>query len=138
MSETGSRRILAVDDSKTSLNIMKRLLKDSNFEVVGEARRGAEALSEYRRLSPDLVLLDIVMPDMDGVKILEELRSIDPAAQVVMFSSMGTPEKIRECTEKGASGFVMKPCKREDLISILTQLSGPTQPFCPTLAGDVA
>jgi two-component system chemotaxis response regulator CheY len=123
MSDIGSKRILAVDDSRASLNIMKRLLRDSGFEVVGEARRGDEALSEYRRLSPDVVLLDIVMPDMDGVKVLEELRGLDPGACVVMFSSMGTPDKIRECTEKGAKGFVMKPCSREDLLRLLTQVS---------------
>ncbi len=118
---TGERnvKVLTVDDSRVTLKILKKLLAGTEFEVAGEARAGQDALALYKELKPDLVILDIVMPDMDGVQILEGIREIDPGAKVVMVSSLGTKEKVMECLEKGAKSFLMKPYEKEDLLKVL-------------------
>ncbi len=114
-----STKLLLVDDSRVSLVRLKRMLADSEFEAAGEARSGAEAIAQYPELKPDIVLLDIVMPDMDGVEVLVRLRELDGSANVVMASSLGTKEKVIECTEKGARSFLMKPFEKDDLLQAL-------------------
>ncbi|MHC5039306.1 MAG: response regulator [Planctomycetota bacterium] len=122
MTDTERVKVLTVDDSRVTLKILRKLLAETEFEVVGEARQGEEALSLFRDLNPDLVILDIVMPDMDGVKILEGIRGLDPGAKVVMVSSLGTKEKVMECLEKGAKNFLMKPYEKEDLLKVLRKV----------------
>ncbi len=122
MADEAKKTVLTVDDSRVTLKILKKLLADTAFEVVGEAKRGQEALDLYKETSPDAVILDIVMPDMDGVQILEKLRGIDPGARVVMVSSLGTKEKVMECLEKGAKSFLMKPYEKEDLLKVLKKV----------------
>lgn len=122
MAETETVKVLIVDDSRVTLKILKKLLAESEFEVAGEAQRGQDALDLYGSLSPQVVILDIVMPDMDGVQILEGIRERDPGALVVMVSSLGTKEKVMECLEKGAKNFLMKPYEREDLLKVLRKV----------------
>jgi two-component system chemotaxis response regulator CheY len=122
MTEGGTVKVLTVDDSRVTLKILRKLLADTEFDIVGEAGQGQEALEQYRQTSPDLVILDIVMPDMDGVQILDGIREIDPGARVVMVSSLGTKEKVMECLEKGAKSFLMKPYEKEDLLQVLRKV----------------
>ena len=122
MSETGKIKILAVDDSLVTLKILKKTLKETNFEIVGEATSGKEALGKYDELKPDLVLLDIIMPEMDGIETLEQLMTIDKNARVVMISSMGAKDKVMESLEKGAKNFVMKPYEKETLVEVLKKV----------------
>ncbi|MCC6749115.1 MAG: response regulator [Deltaproteobacteria bacterium] len=102
-----------------SLLGIKRHLEGSEFELVGQAQSGADAIEQYGRLHPRVVLLDIVMPDMDGVAVLEKLRALDGQARVVMVSSLGTKEKVMECMEKGATSFLMKPYDQQALLKVL-------------------
>ena len=119
MTETKKVKVLAVDDSKTMLAMISAQLKGSDFEVVATACSGAEALEKYQQHKPQLVLLDIVMPDVNGVDTLERLLHTDASACVVMVSSLGTTEAVQDCLKKGAKSFLQKPFQRERM---LTQL----------------
>lgn len=122
MAEPNKVRILAVDDSLVTLKILKKTLKDTEFEVVGESTSGEEALGRYDDMKPDLVLLDIIMPEMDGIETLERLVKKDSKVKVVMVSSMGAKEKVMESLEKGAKNFVMKPYDKNTLLEVLRKV----------------
>ena len=122
MSEADKVRILAVDDSLVTLKILKKTLRNTEFEVVGEVTSGEEALNKYDELKPDLVLLDIIMPEMDGIETLAKLMVKDSEAKVVMVSSMGAKEKVMESLEKGARNFVMKPYDKSTLLEVLQKV----------------
>ena len=92
--------------------------------MAGQAMGGKEAIEEYSKVSPDVVTLDIVMPDMDGVTALEGLLEVDPNAKVVMVTSLGTKEKVIECLSKGAKSFLMKPYERDNLLQTLRNVLG--------------
>jgi two-component system chemotaxis response regulator CheY len=112
-------RVMAVDDSRVSLLTIKRHLDDTEFELASSLQSGQEALARYDEIKPDVVLLDVVMPDMDGVTLLERLRAHDATATIIMVSSLGTKEKVMECMEKGAANFLMKPYDKDGLVKIL-------------------
>jgi two-component system chemotaxis response regulator CheY len=122
MSEAGKVRILAVDDSLVTLKILKKTLRDTEFEVVGEATSGEEALIKYDDLTPDLILLDIIMPEMDGIETLSRIVKKNNNAKVIMVSSMGAKEKVMESLEKGAKNFVMKPYDKSTLLEVLRKV----------------
>lgn len=105
------KRVLLVDDSAVVANQLTALIeRQSGFEVAGRAKSGVEALRLYRELKPDVVLMDIVMPDMDGISALRSILASDKAAHVVMVSSVGgVAEKVTECLRLGAKGVVSKP-----------------------------
>lgn len=128
MSASQTTKVLAVDDSRVALLSIKRMLQDTEFELVGQARSAAEALELHSSLKPDVALVDIVMPDATGVELLEQLRQADPNATVVMASSLGTKEKVTECTQKGAASFLMKPYERADLLRVLRSVTTGESP----------
>ena len=119
MTESKKVKVLAVDDSKTMLAMISAQLKGSDFEVVATATSGPEALEKYKQHKPQLVLLDIVMPEVTGVDTLERLLRTDASACVVMVSSLGTVDAVQDCLKKGAKSFLQKPLQREGM---LTQL----------------
>ena len=88
---------------------MKEMLLKEGFEIAGEAENGARAVELYREIKPDLVLMDITMPVMDGITALEKILAWDPAAKIVMASAMGQSGQVEECIKKGAKDFVVKP-----------------------------
>lgn len=108
---------LVVDDLSFMRSVIGDMLRDAGFSVAGEAVNGREALSKYRALQPDVVILDITMPVMDGLKALEEIRKMDPSAVVVMCSSMSDQDNIIRAIQLGASDFVVKPFKKSRMIS---------------------
>ena len=112
-------RVLAVDDSKTMLAMMSAYLKDSNFQLVATANSGSEALQKYQEHKPELVLLDIVMPEATGLEILEKILSADSGACVVMVSSLGTETTVQDCLRKGAKSFVQKPIQKDGMLTTL-------------------
>ena len=116
--------VMAVDDSKVSLLQIKRHLQDSNFNLAATVQHASEAIQKYDEIKPDVVLLDVVMPEIDGVTLLTQLREHDPNAKVIMVSSLGTKEKVMECMEKGATSFLMKPYDKEGLVKILEAACG--------------
>lgn len=122
MSEPAKVKVLAVDDSLVTLKILKKTLRDTEFEVISEVTSGEEALSKYDEIKPDLVLLDIIMPELDGIETLARLMKKDGNAKVVMVSSMGAKEKVMESLEKGAKNFVMKPYDKNTLLEVLRKV----------------
>lgn len=116
------KKVLIVDDSKTSRKILKNIFEDNNYEVVGEAVNGQEGLDKYQELHPDLVTLDITMPVMDGIETLAKLKEMDPAAKVVMITAAGQKNKMVEAVRLGAEDFVTKPYETSRIIEVLEKL----------------
>jgi two-component system chemotaxis response regulator CheY len=111
-------RILIVDSSLFTRRILKKMLIEAGYDVAGEAADGASAIQRYRELKPDLVTMDIVLPDieMNGIETLKWLTKIDPEARIVMVSAVGYEELINEVLSVGAKDFVVKPFNQEVLL----------------------
>lgn len=103
------KRILIVDDAIFMRKTLKLMLERDGFEVVGEAENGKAGLQKYKDLTPDLVTMDITMPEMDGITALKELKKVDRNARVIMVSAMGQEAFVREAIVNGATGFIVKP-----------------------------
>ncbi len=108
-------RILLVDDSKFMKEVLSDILKESH-QVVGQADSGTEAVRSYLSLKPDVVLMDIVMPEMDGIAAVREIRKKDPKAKVIMVTSLGHDIKVKEALSAGAMGYIVKPFKAPDVL----------------------
>lgn len=113
------KRILVVDDAAFMRMMITNILNKNDFEVVGEAANGEDAVSKYLELRPDLVTLDITMPGMDGVTVLKRIREQDPDARVVMCSAMGQQAMVVEAIQNGARDFINKPFHPQKVIEIL-------------------
>ena len=116
------KKILIVDDAAFMRLSLKTMLEKNGFEVVGEAENGRKAIEKYKILKPDVVTMDITMPDMDGVEALSEIMKFDSKANVIMLSAMVQEEKIRDAVLLGAKNFIVKPFKEEFLIKTLSKL----------------
>ncbi len=101
--------VLIADDAAFMRMMLKNVLTEAGYEVVGEAENGAVAVSKYRELNPDLTTMDITMPEMDGLAALKEIRAGDPSARVVMCSAMGQQSMVIESIQAGAKDFIVKP-----------------------------
>lgn len=112
------KRLLVVDDALIMRAIIKDTARNAGWEIAGEATNGAEAVTRYRELKPDLVTLDIVMPEMDGVEALRTIRQEHPDAHVVMISAIDQRAKLSECIQLGALDFVVKPFDKQRLQSL--------------------
>ncbi|MGG0718619.1 response regulator [Robertmurraya massiliosenegalensis] len=102
-------RILIVDDAKFMRLTLSNILTKANHEVVGEGENGRDAVELYRELNPDLVTLDITMPEMSGLDAIKEIRNEFPNAKVIMCSAMGQQKMVVESIEAGAKDFIVKP-----------------------------
>jgi two-component system, chemotaxis family, chemotaxis protein CheY len=102
------KKILLVDDSEFMRAVLKNILKDQGYEIL-EIDDGEKAIEKFKVEKPDLVLLDIVMPKMDGVAVLHSLKDIDCEAKIIMISAVGQDSTIKECQDLGAKGFIVKP-----------------------------
>ena len=110
---------MVVDDSRVIHAEIKRLLADSDYEIVGCCRSGEDSIALFEECQPDLVTMDIVMPGMDGFDTVRTLQEKHPDVRVLMLSSLAYDDTIDEAVEIGAKGFVFKPIDREQLISAL-------------------
>lgn len=119
MSDVRKVSVLAVDDSKTMLAMIASQLKGSDFEVIATASSGLEAVEKFKRHKPQLVLLDIVMPDVSGIDTLERLLDADTGACVVMVSSAGSEDNVQACLKKGAKSFLQKPIQKDGMLATL-------------------
>ena len=113
------KRVLIVDDAAFMRMMIRDILSKNNFEVVGEATSGDEAVAMYKELKPDLVTLDITMPGMDGVTVLKKIRQIDSSARVVMCSAMGQQAIVVEAIKNGARDFINKPFHPQKVVETL-------------------
>jgi two-component system chemotaxis response regulator CheY len=115
------KRILIVDDAVFMRMLLRDILVVNGFEVAGEAENGHEAVSLYKRIGPDLVLMDITMPEMGGIKALREILAFDPEARIVMVSAMGQQEMVVQSIKSGAIDFVVKPFKTNRVIDAVNR-----------------
>ncbi len=116
-----AKRVLFVDDAMIMRMRIKEIARDSGWEIAGEAANGEAGLAQYRELRPDLMTLDIVMPKMDGVAVLRQIRQEDPQAQIVMVSAVDQKGKLTECIRLGAVDFIVKPFDKARLKSFFTK-----------------
>lgn len=118
MQEAGKPSVLVADDDSIMRFMLKSILDNSDeYRVVGMTSNGQDAVTKYAELRPDLVLLDINMPKMDGLQALEEIRKANPAAMVLMVSANATMNKVSEAIQKGAAGFVVKPLNAANVLN---------------------
>jgi two-component system chemotaxis response regulator CheY len=103
------KKVLVVDDTKFMRDILKGILSKKDLEVAGEAANGREAVEKYRELKPDLVTMDIIMPEMDGIEAVKKIMERNPAARILMCSAMGQQALVIEAIQAGARDFVIKP-----------------------------
>ncbi|HHY68881.1 MAG TPA: response regulator [Bacillota bacterium] len=108
-------KILVVDDAMFMRNKTSKLLQENGYEVV-EASNGEEAVARYMRENPDLVLMDITMPVLDGIESLKQLRAYDPEAKVVMVTALGQKSMVLEAIKAGARDFIVKPFQPDQLL----------------------
>ena len=115
-------RVLIVDDAMFMRMMLKDILSKNGYEIVGEAANGKEAIDKYIELRPDLVLLDITMPEMDGITALKEIKTIDPQAAVVVCSAMGQQNMVIEAIQNGALDFIVKPFQQNRVLESLRRV----------------
>lgn len=116
------KRVLIVDDAAFMRMSIRSMLSNYEFEIVGEAENGLMAIEKYKELQPDIVTMDITMPEMDGLQALREIKKIDPSASVVMVSALGQEARMKEAIIYGAKGFIVKPFKEEIIVAALSKL----------------
>ena len=112
-------RVLVVDDVAFMRMMLKDILLKGGFEIAGEATNGAEAVRLYQELKPDLVTMDITMPEVDGIAAVKEIKKIDPNAKVVMVSAMGQQAMVIEAIRSGAADFIVKPFQPDRVLEAL-------------------
>ena len=111
--------VLIVDDTLFMRASIKQMLVENGHSVAGEASNGKEAIEQYAELKPDVVLMDITMPDMDGIEALRLIKEKDPNAKVVMCTAMGQQAMVAKAVELGAQQFIVKPFQAERLIAAI-------------------
>ena len=114
-------KILIVDDAEFLRMRISKMLIGDGYEVV-EAENGALAVEKYKEVKPDVVLMDITMPEMDGLTALKQIRALDPRARVIMLTALGQESVVLEAIKSGARDFVVKPFERERVLSAISKL----------------
>lgn len=121
---TVSQKVLICDDAVFMRTMLGDILQQAGFEIVGEAETGAQAVERYQELHPDLVTMDIVMPDMGGIDAVREITRKDPAARVLMCSAMGQQALVVEAIQAGAKDFVVKPFQPSRVLEAVQRVLG--------------
>jgi two-component system chemotaxis response regulator CheY len=111
-----AHRILVVDDAAFMRMMLKDILTKNDFEIVGEAEDGKKALEKYKELQPDLVTMDITMPEMDGIEAVKQIKNFDPEAKIIICSAMGQQAMVIDAIQAGALDFIVKPFQPERVI----------------------
>ena len=115
-------RVLVVDDAAFMRMMIKDILKKGGYEVVGEAEDGVKAVKKYQELRPDLVTMDITMPEMDGITAVKEIKKIDPNALIIMCSAMGQQAMVIDAIQAGARDFVVKPFQPDRVLEAVRKV----------------
>ncbi|SDG16203.1 response regulator [Desulfosporosinus hippei] len=116
-----SATIMIVDDAAFMRMMVKDILLKNGFNVVGEAENGAVAVEKYKELQPNLTIMDITMPEMDGLQAVKEIRKFDAKARIIMCSAMGQQSMVIEAIQSGAKDFVVKPFQAERVVEAVTK-----------------
>lgn len=114
-----SKRILVVDDAAFMRMMIKNILSKNGYEIVGEAENGKDAIELYKKLKPDLVTMDITMPEMNGIEGVKAILEFDPNAKIIMCSAMGQQAMVMEAIQVGAKDFIVKPFQQERILQAI-------------------
>ena len=117
-----SKKVLIVDDAVVMRMMIKGILSKNGYTVVGEAQNGAEAVDKYRTLMPDLVTMDMVMPEMDGITAVKQIIAADPNAKIIMCTSMGQQALVVEAIQAGAKSFITKPFQPPKILETIAKV----------------
>jgi two-component system chemotaxis response regulator CheY len=119
-----AKNILICDDAAFMRMMIKDILTKNGYNVAGEAENGAKAVEKYNELHPDLVLMDITMPEMDGIQALKKIKEGDPKAVVIMCSAMGQQAMVVEAIQSGARDFIVKPFQADRVLEAVQKVLG--------------
>lgn len=119
-----ANRVLIVDDAAFMRMMLRDILVRGGYEVVGEAENGRRAVELYQELKPDLVTMDITMPEVDGIAALKQIRTSDPDAVVIMCSAMGQQALVIDAIQAGAKDFIVKPFQPERVLEAIKKAVG--------------
>lgn len=117
------KRVLIVDDAEFMRMSIKTILTKAGYEIAGEACNGVEAVRKYKELKPDVVTMDITMPEMTGIDAVKIIMEFDPNAKILMVSAMGQETLVKESIISGARSFIVKPFTEEQVIKNLNKLT---------------
>ena len=117
-----AKNILICDDAAFMRMMIKDILTKNGYNIAGEAENGAKAVEKYNELKPDLVLMDITMPEMDGIQALKKIKETDPNASVIMCSAMGQQAMVIESIQSGAKDFIVKPFRQTEFLKLSRKL----------------
>jgi two-component system chemotaxis response regulator CheY len=116
--------VLVCDDAVFMRTMISDILTQAGFDIVGEAESGTQAVEKYRALKPDLVTMDIIMPDMGGIEAVRAITDFDPQARVLMCSAMGQQALVAEAIQAGAKDFVVKPFQPSRVLEAVQRVLG--------------
>ncbi|MBP1931513.1 response regulator [Ammoniphilus resinae] len=119
-----ANRILIVDDAAFMRMMIKDILTKNGFSVVGEASDGVQAVEKFKELNPDLVTMDITMPEMDGISAVKEIKKIDSNAKIIMCSAMGQQAMVIDAIQAGAKDFIVKPFQADRVLEAINKVIG--------------
>ncbi|GGE46445.1 chemotaxis protein CheY [Pullulanibacillus camelliae] len=119
-----ANRILIVDDAAFMRMMIKDILVKNGYEIVDEASNGREAIEKYAEHQPDLVLMDITMPEVDGISSLKEIKKADPQAKIIMCSAMGQQAMVIDAIQAGAKDFIVKPFQADRVLEAIKKTLG--------------
>jgi two-component system chemotaxis response regulator CheY len=116
-----SYTVMLVDDAAFMRMMLKDILSNNGYQIIGEAENGQVAIEKYADLKPDITIMDITMPEMDGLQAVKEIRARDPKAKVVMCSAMGQQAMVIEAIQSGAKDFVVKPFQADRVLEAVAK-----------------
>ena len=119
-----AKNVLVCDDAAFMRMMIKDILSKNGYNVAGEAENGAKAVEKYKELTPDLVLMDITMPEMDGIQALKAIKAADASAKVIMCSAMGQQAMVIESIQAGAKDFIVKPFQQDRVLEAVKKVVG--------------
>ena len=119
-----AKNILIVDDAAFMRMMIKDILTKNGYNVIGEAENGAKAFEKYNELKPDLVLMDITMPEVGGIAALKKIKGADPNALIIMCSAMGQQAMVIEAIQGGAKDFIVKPFQPDRVLEAVKKVIG--------------
>ena len=116
-------KLMIVDDALIMRVLIRRMIEKTDFEVVCEASDGKDAIAKFIQYKPDIITMDITMPNLTGIEALKEIKKISTMVKVIMVSAMGQEALVREAVINGADSFIIKPFKEEKLIEVLEAMN---------------
>ena len=119
-----AKNVLICDDAAFMRMMIKDILSKNGYNVAGEAENGARAVEKYAEVKPDLVLMDITMPEMDGIQALKKIKEGDPGAKIIMCSAMGQQAMVIESIQAGAKDFIVKPFQADRVLDAVKKVIG--------------